>query len=63
VPGGRDGGPAAATLKQEGRLPVQPICDRRYLVREQMVERAGLDIVDADYSADHMVARNVCRKR
>ena len=30
---------------------------------EQMIERAGLDIVDADYSADRMVARYVCEKR
>ena len=30
---------------------------------EPMIERAGLDIVDADYSADQMVARYVCRSR
>jgi SAM-dependent methyltransferase len=30
---------------------------------EPMIERAGLDIVDADYSADRMVARYVCKKR
>lgn len=30
---------------------------------EPMIERAGLDIVGADYSDDQMVARYVCRRR
>ena len=29
---------------------------------EPMIERAGLDIVDADYSEDRLVARYVCRR-
>jgi hypothetical protein len=30
---------------------------------EPMIERGGFAIVDADYSADQMVARYVCEKR
>jgi ubiquinone/menaquinone biosynthesis C-methylase UbiE len=30
---------------------------------EPMIERAGLEIVDADYSEDQMAARYVCRRR
>jgi len=30
---------------------------------EPMIERAGLDIIDADYNEDQMVARYVCRRR